>query len=437
MNTSDIIIILSIVSVALLIYMYNKPSETYKIIPENIHTSYCDIDIVDSRYTKLNSRKVFCFVLFKNATEDSHNNYMYNYTDNINNPWYKKYLKTQLDQFYRLLENKHWKEYCILHFIDKITLDYVIPELNITVRDYILSYVSKFPKCRYSMLSYYSENFINPKTGYHYDYFGSLARYISLRMPYFDTVIFRDAHSTMPSRHTNYDVEWRDTWLNRTGYKFWMYNMPNYNPFHTLGEHAMLAGAWAVRKNTDEKYLLNDDLWNATFGQLNSIDNKDFFSKSEYGFDERILLLLSQNKDFINNVYITGLTWSFWLFFPQHNPRTISRFDGDTKNKVTLDRNDFNNVKWYRNKDNIPNLHLDYPLMDQIQPYYRESTCIIKYIDDILNTREYTSVNKLWDTIEQLRQTDCNDDYCSLTKKLTMMIPARNNLWEFIFDTNK
>jgi len=434
METSDIIIILCILIILVLFYLYNNYPETYKIVPsKTTETSYCDIDIVDNKYTKLKSRKIFCFVLFKNAVNSSQNNYLYNYSDS-NLPWYEKYLKTQLTQFSRLLENPDWKEYCILHFVDKVTLSYIIPELNISVKDYILSYAEKFPLCRYSILSYYSENFINPKTGFHYDYFGSLARFICLRMPYFDTVIFRDAHSTMPSRYTRYDTEWRDTWLNKTNYKFWMYNMPNYNPFHTMGEHALLAGAWAVRKDKDEKYLFSDDMWNSTFGQLNNIDSNDFFSKSEYGIDERILLLLAQNKDFIDNSYITGITWSFWLFFPQHNPRTLSRYDNDDKNKYILEKKDFNTVNWHKNNKNIPVLQMDYPLMDQVQPYYRESTCSIKYVDDILNKKEYTTVDDLWRTIEEVRKLDCKDDYCELTKKLLAMIPARNNLWEFIFD---
>lgn len=435
MKISNIILIICVIYLVLLIYNTYNP-ELFSVSPRKIsETTYCDVDIIDENYTKLCSKNIFCFVLFKNSnSENIENKYSYNYNTN-NLSWYEKYLKTQLHQFYRLLQDKNWKNYCILHFIDKITLNYIIPELNISVKQYILSYANKFPKFRYALLSYHSEKFINPKTGYHYDYFGSLARFICLKMPCFDVVIFRDAHTTMPSKYTTYDKEWRDAWLNKTNYKFWLYNMPNYNPFHTMGEHALLAGAWAVRKIQGEKYLFSDDMWNSTFGQLNNIDKNDFFSKSEYGIDERILLLLAQNKDFIDNSYITGMTWSFWLFFSQHNPRTLSRYDNDTKNKYILQKKDFNKVNWHKNKNNIPILQMDYPLMDQFQPYYRESTCVIKYIDDILNSKQYTTVNDLWRTIEQLKTSECNDDFCELTKKLLRMVPARNNLWEFIFDS--
>ena len=68
MVTSDIIIILCILIILVLFYLYNNYPETYKIVPsKTTETSYCDIDIVDSKYTKLKSRKIFCFVLFKNA----------------------------------------------------------------------------------------------------------------------------------------------------------------------------------------------------------------------------------------------------------------------------------------------------------------------------------------------------------------------------------
>lgn len=361
--------------------------------------------------------------------------------------WFHKYVAIQVDKFKTFLDNPDWSEYDIIHFIDYYILNLPAPYIkdekfyvrnDRTILTFLQNELKRY-KNRYAFFKYKCDRFINPETGRHYNYFGSLVRFTALVMPELDVVIFRDAHSTMPNPNNSIDAVWRDHWLSATKKKFWVYNMVNYNPLHTLGERTMFAASWGARKMKGEKTIFSLELWNSSFGYLQKVDQNDFFTKATHGIDERILLLLTRNQQFLDNSYIVGITWLFWLFFPQHNPRSLSRYEGDKQDRDGIDLDKINDVKINVDKDGTPQNKKEYSIMSGIQTYYKEVICTIKYINELLQERkgEKISVDELWQHIEEYQSEECNDIMmCELVKKLTNNIPPRNHFWEYIFDVD-
>lgn len=361
--------------------------------------------------------------------------------------WFHKYVAIQVDKFKTFLDNPDWQEYDILHFIDYFILNLPAPYIknnkfyvrnDRTVLTFIQKELSKY-KNRYAFFQYRCKNFINPETGRHYNYFGSLVRFTALVMPELDVVIFRDAHSTMPNPNNSIDAVWRDHWLSGTTKKYWIYNMVNYNPFHTMGERTMFAASWGARKMEGEQTIFPLDLWNSSFGYLKSVDQNNFFTKATHGIDERILLLLTRNQEFLDNSYIVGITWLFWLFFPQHNPRTLSRYKDDKQDTDGFDLDKVNELEFNKTEDGVVTTSKEYSITGGIQTYYKEVVCTIKYINELLQERkgEKITINELWENIEQYQSEDCDDVMmCELVKKLTNNIPPRNHFWEYIFDVD-
>ena len=361
--------------------------------------------------------------------------------------WFHKYVAIQVDKFKTFLESSEWMEYDIIHFIDYFIINLPAPYLkdnkfyirkDRTILTFLRKELKKY-KNRYAFLQYKCNNFINPETERHYNYFGSLVRFTALIIPEFDVVLFRDAHSTMPNPNNSIDAIWRDHWLMGTNKKYWIYNMINYNPLHTLGERTMFAAAWGARKMEGERTIFPIDLWNSSFGYIKYIDQNDFFTKATHGIDERIILLLTRNKEFLDNSYIVGITWLFWLFFPQHNPRTLSRYKGDKQDKEQIEVDEFNKIKLNVSEDGVPQNTKEYSIISGIQTYYKEIICTIKYINELLQERQKSKVNidELWQYIEQYQEEECDDIMmCQLIKKLTSIIPSRNHFWEYIFDVD-
>lgn len=491
-----IFITLGIVLIILIIFYYYRTTEKFMFKKEIEFTDesfkqcvtgkecgYCSISTIKdinnkSHFNKLSSSKVLCFVLFindsafdaikeifsfqefKNGEEvqlnggsfeiqnsstecKSYNNsFLYGYTD-----WFHKYVVIQIDKFKKFLNNPDWKEYDILHFIDYYILDLPAPYINDekfyvrndrTIATFFQDELKNY-KNRYAFFQYKCDRFLNPDTGRHYNYFGSLIRFTALIIPELDVVIFRDAHSTMPNPKNSIDSVWRDHWLFATEKKFWIYNMVNYNPFHTLGERTMLAASWGARKIEGEKTIFSIDLWNSSFGYIDKINQNDFFMKPTHGIDERILLFLTRNQEFLDNSYIIGVTWLFWLFFPQHNPRSLSRYEGDKQDSDGIELTKINDIQM-NNKDGVPYNTKEYSIMAGIQTYYKEVICTIKYINELLQKQKERSitVDELWQQIEEYQRDECDDIMkCELVKKLTSIIPSRNHFWEYIFDIDQ
>jgi len=443
-------------------------------------------------FNKLSSSKVYCFVLFvndnafeaideillsqkykdgepvqligkpfeiENGSTGYEESYKHAGSGNIHNEtyismlnsgytgWFHKYVAIQIDKFKTFLDNIHWSEYDILHFIDYYILNLPAPYIkdekfyvksDRTILTFIQKELQKY-KNRYACFQYKCDRFTNTDTGRHYNYFGSLVRFTALIMPELDVVIFRDAHSTMPNPNNSIDSVWRDHWLSATDKKFWIYNMVNYNPLHTLGERTMFAASWGARKIKGERTIFSEDLWNESFGYLKSVDQNNFFTKATHGVDERIMLLLTRNQRFLDDSYIVGITWLFWLFFPQHNPRTLSRYKGDKQDTEGMDLNKVNELKMNVDNDGVAVSTKDYSMTGGIQTYYKEVICTIKYINELLQEKkgEKITIDELWQSIEEYQSENCNDIMmCELVKKLTNNIPPRNHFWEYIFDVD-
>ena len=154
-----------------------------------------------------------------------------------------------------------------------------------------------------------------------------------------------------------------------------------------------------------------------------------YFTAASYGIDERIMLRLAQDEEFLTSAYIVGFVWIFGLFFPQHNPRSMSRYDGDAAASAGLSLTDMDSVKFTKNYASELVTSAVYPLTS-IQTYYRETTCVVKYLNARLNAlrtecgRSPLTTDELWQRIEAYQRGECTDaDDCSLLKRLTDMIP--------------
>jgi len=481
-------------------FMFKKDIEftdsSFKRCITGTDCGYCYVSTIKGKnnkpyFNKLSSSKVLCFVLFVNDNafdaideillsrsykegysvqliseplkienssggyEESYKNtgsggYEESYESILSSGyagWFHKYVAIQVDKFKTFLENPDWSEYDILHFIDYYILNlpapYIKDEKFYVRRDRtILTFIQKELqryKNRYAFFQYKCDKFINPETGRHFNYFGSLVRFTSLVMPELDVVIFRDAHSTMPNPNNSIDSIWRDHWLSGTNKKYWIYNMINYNPLHTMGERTMFAASWGARKMKGDTSIFSLDLWNKSFGYLKYVDQNDFFRKATHGIDERILLLLSRNQQFLDESYIVGVTWLFWLFFPQHNPRTLSRYEGDKQDTDGFDLEKVNELKLNKTEDGVVVNTKEYSISGGIQTYYKEVICTIKYINELLQERKggKITIDELWSNIEEYQGEKCDDIMmCELVKKLTNNIPPRNHFWEYIFDVD-
>ncbi len=149
---------------------------------------------------------------------------------------------------------------------------------------------------------------------------GSIIRFLTLQDPYFDVILFRDAHSTLPNRNYTYDREWYNTWINKTDKKFWTYHGVFYNPPHFAGLKSGFAAAWGCRKMVGEKSIIEPENYKKIFG-FNNTDPEYFYQDTSYGVDERLLYRLIKDPEFTNITYLVGVVHFIYLIIGQEDPR--------------------------------------------------------------------------------------------------------------------
>ena len=226
---------------------------------------------------------------------------------------------------------------------------------------------------------------------------GSIVRFMVLQDPFFDIVLFRDAHSTMPNRNYTYDREWFDTWI-LSNKKFWLYSGAFYNPPHVFGLKSGFAAAWGVRKiNNNSIFSLGE--YNKYFN-FDKIDEDKFYGMTNYGVDERIMYRFYNDDKIISNSYIVGIVHLIYLIIGQNNPRiNTSLLKNDPVSQLHDTPYDSASLK---NNNIIPNIGIKYPenynvklyckqldFVDRPYNFYTDLRCSFIYslqmISDILN----------------------------------------------------
>lgn len=352
---------------------------------------------------KINKSYLFSFSLFMGQKDKVYSN-----PNELQN-WINKYMFKQLDEFVFLLSNIDWKDYNIIHFVD----------YNMFTQDLFTIFRDRLIHSQLLLSNRYILYFYNCSAYSQYNFFGSLVRYFPLIMDNVEVVIFRDAHSTMPNTKNQYDLEWKNTWLNKTVKKFWSYQSITYNPPHTYGNKAPYAAAWAARKLTGEGRILTGQQFNNFFDIT-----KPFHDRPEsggYGIDERLFSLFmssykntSNGASFIDDSYIVGMIWLYYLFNSQLNPREFTI----TNNNMLIRP--------------LTSINTSYP-------YLAESRCIIYYL-----LKEYalgldTIADDAWSIIES-QQSPAQSSVLAPNYRtyldLINLIPNRRFLWDFLFNVN-
>jgi hypothetical protein len=91
--------------------------------------------------------------------------------------------------------------------------------------------------------------------------------------------------------------------------------------------------------NQDTIFTLDE--WEKTFGLIKKIDNSVWFKQESYGIDEKLFYIAMKyyrntlnNKNFIDDTYLVGITHFFYLFINPSFPQDYFRY------KVKIDRRD-------------------------------------------------------------------------------------------------
>ncbi len=149
---------------------------------------------------------------------------------------------------------------------------------------------------------------------------GSIIRFLTLQDPYFEIVLFRDAHSTLPNRNYTYDREWYETWIYKTNKKFWTYHGVFYNPPHFAGLKSSFAATWGCRKMIGETSILLPENYKKIFG-FDKVDEEYFYHETSYGIDERLIYRLTKDPTFVEVTYLVGIVHFVYLIIGQDDPR--------------------------------------------------------------------------------------------------------------------
>ncbi len=257
---------------------------------------------------------------------------------NNDNPRYYLWKKGTQNNTISDIDRENLKNSCIHALSENKTIEEFFKENNIgTVYDYAIQFLnsnlkkrerSRFGLYRYKLDKQFYKKIDIPGTEnirvelYNsVGMLGSIARFFVLQDPYFDVVLYRDAHSTLPNRNYTYDREWYDTWISKTDKKFWTYHGVFYNPPHFAGLKSNFAATWGVRKMLGkETTIFNKETYNHVFG-FRKIDEDLFYNKTSYGVDERLIYRLVKHPEFVDKTYLVGITWSIYLITGQENPR--------------------------------------------------------------------------------------------------------------------
>jgi hypothetical protein len=352
--------------------------------------------------------------------------------------WYIRYPITQYKKFKEFLNNNSWSNYSIIHFISKEcsllpSIEYnqliqgYIYNRNSTISTLFLELNKLYPN-RYKQYIYDCPDFVKSeeyefwnneekkiyKTKMVTPYFGTVVRFLPLIMPNINIVIFRDAHSTMPNPKFNYDLEWKNFWINNTKKKFWMYHWLNYNPQHADFKHVPLAATWGARKLSKNKTILTNDEWKLTFGNIKRINNNTWEYNEKYGIDERLFyksinnyIDSENNKSFIENTYLVGI--------------------------VTMNSIISSNKLMYENKTHLVQNSYKCDIINFIKEY---SKMINRNPLDI-------TVNEFFNFIETLQRANTlnkslsvQDILHNIIIKDLFTIPTRWHIWNYLFESN-
>jgi hypothetical protein len=282
-------------------------------------------------------------------------------------------------------------------------------------------------------------------------FYNSFVRYVAMITPYFDTVLIRDAHSTMPNPTNKYDLEWKNTWLT-TDKKFWVYHSVIYTPAHNLGMDTMYGAAWGARKLTSsEQTVMSHQQWTNIVGNLVYFENgkPDIGGRQGYGVDERILLFLfnkywNNNPDysaqqFLNDTYFVGITHLIYLLIPVINMRLYEGdyFSSTLKRPYDIVPTDFT-------KDIKTGTRACVPINNLFNPdrsLFSELKCILIYLNkecqEMLGNPP--TIDTLFTYIECLIKPGICGDITPptyLEKKFIDMLPTKAHLWNYLFDVN-
>ena len=365
--------------------------------------------------------------------------------------WKSRYIEKQLNGFKRLLNEKFsidngitrenpWfnQGFGIVFYCEKKILDLTcvfkigndIHTCNLTYRDYINDIMKGFKK--FKMIEYEQ-----PKKMKEKDMLGSMARFEILKRQDVDVVIFRDAHTTLPNNRYDFDFEWCQTWLG-SGKKFWTYQSFHYKPAHVEGKRTSLAATWACKKTdghllTPEQFQtyfkFSDDKEKHVNKQMVTDSDSDFYTRRDYGVDERYMYFLSKSDLWNQNIYVVN-TAHFWVLLQgQDNP--TSRLSNYKINK------DVNGGMQYCRP---------LKMFHTTNPFYVDLKCIIKY--SLIESAIYNNLMKCGETedipanvYEELTfghfYTWLYNMWAKpsnrLLENLLRMIPQQKNIWEYLF----
>lgn len=335
--------------------------------------------------------------------------------------WMDGYCNKQLEKFEIFLNNDMWSDYCIIHFLDDAMGDLIYKGVSIV--DYITERMSQH-RGRYVCIIYSCNSAVSCSS----EYFGTVVRFTPLIMPDIDVVIFRDAHTTMPNPKTDYDVRWKNTWMNKTDKKFWMYNMVDYNPDHNLGRPTMFAATWGARKIGREKVIFNKRMWDLFENGLIAVKSE------KYGIDEKLLLYFVNRPNFLKDTYIVGITHTINILLPKVNKRQFQRL---VVKGQTLDF--FEEVKPKSMKQTW-NVDIEDPEdlsdVENITSYYSDIVCLLYDMDRVMYETNgvHPNLNDLYYNIELIKTNTDNDYNSRLLKEVYDPVPSRWHLWNFVFD---
>ncbi len=362
----------------------------------------------------LNTRHVFSFSLFITTK--------FSQPDKID-AWKAKYYHGQFLKFRQLLEDPNWSDYGIIHFIDNALFKNILSlkdDLNYLSQDF----PDRYKVIKYGLCPPYSEFFGSS------EYFGTVIRFTAFLMPNLDSVLIRDAHSSMPNPRTRFDLEWRNHWYNNTNKQFWIYNMVNYNPPHNNFRPTMFAAAWGAKRMQNEQTIIHKDAWKKMFE-----DNIVYITPG-YGIDERLLSYFIEKPGFLDNAFIVGVTHLIWLFCHKINERQhniTKEYKGPNLPPFT---EKFTNLGMTPVilEHKIPPILSDFHVSET---YFQEVGCLVKYLNQVLIDKERSSItiNRLFFEVEEIQNFPEFDLDSKLLKKIYGMVPTRWHLWDFLFDS--
>ena len=173
---------------------------------------------------------------------------------------------------------------------------------------------------------------------------GSVIRFTVLQDPHFVCVLFRDAHSTMPNRNFPYDRQWYNTWQTQTNNRIWTYHGAFYNPPHGDGQKIAFAATWGVCKRNQSYSIFSRDDYAKAFG-IHEV-SKTYYTRPEYGVDERLMFRLTTMPVWLNDTYFVGIIHKIYLIAGQMNPRTFRLwYDSENGSRSPSDFNGYDDTK--------------------------------------------------------------------------------------------